>query len=71
MARMARLPGPLIDKARIKSKELENTLEQRVRNRQENASSAAVDGLGTTLSKIMKCSTPEQAQELWNHLSKK
>ncbi|KAI9238745.1 MAG: muts domain V-domain-containing protein [Podila humilis] len=71
VARMARLPGPLIDKARIKSKELENILEQRVRNRQENASSAALDSLGATLSKIMKCSTPEQAQELWDHLSKK
>lgn len=65
---MARLPGSLIDKARIKSKELENTLEQRVRRRQANAASGVQRDLGVTLSKIMKCSTPEQAQELWDHL---
>ncbi|KAG0357337.1 Mismatch repair protein msh3 [Podila minutissima] len=68
VARMARLPGSLIDKARIKSKELENSLEQRVRRRQANAASGVQRDLGVTLSKIMKCSTPEQAQELWDHL---
>ncbi|KAG0088643.1 Mismatch repair protein msh3 [Podila epicladia] len=68
VARMARLPGTLIDKARIKSKELENTLEQRVRRRQANAASGVRRDLGVALSKVMKCSTPEQAQELWDHL---
>ncbi|KAG0022480.1 Mismatch repair protein msh3 [Podila clonocystis] len=70
VARMARLPGSLIDKARIKSKELENTLEQRVRHRQAKAapSSDVRRDLGVTLSKVMKCSTPEQAEELWDRL---
>ncbi|KAG0337898.1 Mismatch repair protein msh3 [Podila horticola] len=70
VARMARLPGSLIDKARIKSKELENTLEQRVRHRQVNAALSSVvrRDLGVALSKIMKCCTPEQAQQLWDHL---
>ncbi|KAF9424671.1 Mismatch repair protein msh3, partial [Podila epigama] len=67
VARLAGLSPSLIHKAKVKSKELEQILEQRVQIRQQEAERAK---LTTVFNEIMHCSTTEEVKVLWEHLFK-
>ncbi|KAK3826144.1 MAG: muts domain V-domain-containing protein [Benniella sp.] len=69
VARMAKLPMPLITNAKVKSKELETILERRVElHRQSRSGDGAVSGTQGQLlhfaRQIYECSTNDDAQDL-------
>ncbi|KAF9438345.1 Mismatch repair protein msh3 [Entomortierella beljakovae] len=64
VARMAKLPISLIKKARVKSKELEKVLENRIEQRQHNRQ------LLSQLQAIYQCKTVDQAEDITIALNK-
>jgi DNA mismatch repair protein MSH3 len=67
VARMAKLSSELINKAKIKSKELEQILERRVKQRQLDKleqSQGLPTGLFGRLEQILECKTENQASQL-------